>query len=50
MLGASADTIHCSQPPCVFAANPRVFLCDFSKCKAEWDALMADPTLTLANE
>ena len=38
------------QPAPSTAANPRVFLCRYNECRAEWDALMADPTLTLPNE
>lgn len=38
------------QPAPSTAANPRVFLCHYNECRAEWDALMADPTLTLPNE
>jgi hypothetical protein len=38
------------QPAPSTAANPRVFLCDDTGCRDEWDALMADPTLTLPNE
>ena len=40
----------CVQPQVQFAPGSYVFLCDYPQCREEWDALCADPTLTLSNE